>query len=615
MKKNTSKKSNKTFLSKHYPLLIILALLVLLVASVSILVNLRNNAPIESDDDYVTVPGGPDGFYASDQVAFGGDSVSNVSINSVQMTAEEDALCITLDFKEENSSSQASTVLSTVVPLYSVQVLPQPYRLMILMESVSDWTFTAKKSWLDFDLIQGAFVAPPTNSTNDNPAVVFQLSKNVIYRTTEENGVLRIYLKEAPTNDTAQYYALLNGLTNYTSAKLINATPCLCSDAVHVLLISKGFSSAEAAQSYCEEIAETVSNEFPGKSPFIQRLEPGQMPDYPDGLDEDEMASLPIISRDGESYTLPVFMINGIILSADQTSALCAVPYYDVEASSVQYAEQLYEYQIESKAYTPIKNVLFHTILIAAYSPDGNYIAILDFISEDNRTDLYLYDLRNRECRIISEFSDCFIYDFIWDDDSQLYAIIEDNDGVSSLNRIVTSGPKLEITQINQLSSSEGMLAYQQGLLYFSDKQDDDVSRIFALDVSDPESKPVPVTEGSRFYITSDYLVIESRDRIRVFDQEKEKNVEVLPCESLVSVACLNNSDNLILSVSSDDKAELYDLYLFDAHTASFTYLCSSFCNDYHALSDKEIIINSFYSTQNDTVPVAYLFKLNLFDS
>ena len=103
MKKNTSKKSNKTFLSKHYPLLIILALLVLLVASVSILLNLRNNAPIESDDDYVTVPGGPDGFYASDQVAFGGDSVSNVSINSVQMTAEEDALCITLDFKEENN--------------------------------------------------------------------------------------------------------------------------------------------------------------------------------------------------------------------------------------------------------------------------------------------------------------------------------------------------------------------------------------------------------------------------------------------------------------------------------------------------------------------------------
>ena len=62
MKKNTSKKSNKTFLSKHYPLLIILALLVLLVASVSILLNLRNNPPIESDDDYVTVPGGPDGF-------------------------------------------------------------------------------------------------------------------------------------------------------------------------------------------------------------------------------------------------------------------------------------------------------------------------------------------------------------------------------------------------------------------------------------------------------------------------------------------------------------------------------------------------------------------------
>lgn len=558
------------------------------------------------------------GYYASDQVVTGGEDLHEVSIYDVNVEQKGQDVVISMQFQYNNTTSQDDVRITSLVPRFSLEILPQPYRLAITLESVTEWTFTGKTSWLDYDLIQGAFVAPPTYESADNPTVIFHLAGDVAYQVKENDGTLEIRLRPLDTQLDTYYYVLVNGISEYASyapVRECGLTPTLCSDSVHTLLISQGFETKQEAESFAAQIDPVIQTYMPGKTALIQQLAPDALPTFAQDLEAEEIAAMPILYRNGQSESAQVLLTNASVLcsSPEADVLLCYSPQYtlDSQTGETVYAETLYLYD-KNQTQTQLTQKQFATLLYAQFSADGRKIAFLDYDSDANTTALYCFDRDTEELSLLSDADfGTFVYDFVWNPASDtIYAITLNDDGSMSIRSCSIENGQTQKQIICSLNASVGMLGVTQDALYYSDTDTDgENATIYRMRFDNGSVEPI--IDGARFLISPDgrYLAADAAAGLTIVDLQSQKTLAVLECAKVQDFHFRADSSQLLCVVDAQNGQSQYpsDVYLFDTAQNTFQYLFATDCVDLDfSLERTSVLVNDTYYTQSGYIPVVY---------
>ncbi len=563
-------------------------------------------------------------YYSSTQIARGGEALNDVSIYDVNVTQEKDDLVIELQFSYNYSSTEGNIVQTKLVPTYELYALPQPHRLCLNLENVTQWEFTGKTSWLDYEMLQGIFVAQPTYESSDNPTVIFHLTDDCAFRVEEDEGTLRIFIRQIETEKQGYYHVLLNGLSEYASYKEVRAlglTPTLCEDANNTLLISEGFASEEDAQSLIDEANEVIASFLPGKSAFIQYLEPETLPVFPEDLQMQEIENMPVLYRDGSVQKAEVLEVNANVLASSPAgdSILCYSPVYSLDMATGEsiYSEILY-LSNETDTYEKLVDLEFAMILYAQYSPDGRYVGFLDYNSETSETSLYCYDLQLQQLLHISEEDfGTFVYDFAWDPScTALYAVTLNEDGTMCIRSYDFESPDGQhVTVLHDLYSSEGMVGATMDSIFYADTDSaGENAAIYRMDKLTGESEYI--CDGERFVIdpTESLLAAETPDGFKIIDIDTKEVVAHL--DEAVNASDFRfsaNGNKLFLVVDTGDTTNTYpsDVYIYDVEEKEFSFCFSTAWIDLEwSLEANCLLVNTTYYTQTGYIPVTYRIRL-----
>jgi len=616
-------KEDKTHFSMQKALPYLILGLLVIVAVLALVFALRG-APQNKDAQLEEPNGGYRNYYASSQIARGGEVLNDVSIYDVNVTQDKEDLVIELQFNYNYSSTEGNTVQTKLVPTFELYALPQPYRLCLNLENVTKWEFTGKTSWLDYALLQGIFVAQPTYESSDNPTVIFHLAEDCAFRVEEDEGTLRIRIRQVETEKQGYYHVLLNGLSEYASYKEVRAlgmTPTLCEDASNTLLISKGFETEAEAQAFIEQSSETIASFLPGKTAFIQYLDPETLPVYPEDLQMQEIENMPVLYRDGRSQTAEVLEVNANVLavSPDGDSILCYSPVYtyDMASGDTLYSEILY-LSNETDTYEKLVDLEFSMILYAQYSPDGRYIGFLDYNNESNETSLYCYDLITQQLLHVSEENfGAFVYDFTWDPScTALYAVTLNEDSTLSIRSYDFTAPDDQhVTQLKDLYFAEGMLGATMDAIYYADTDSAGKNAaIYRMDKLTGEAQYV--CDGTRFTIdpTDSLLAAETPDGFKIIDIASGKVIAQLEDAVNASDFRFSASGNkLFLVADTGDTTNMYpsDVYIYDVAENEFFFAFSTSWIDLDwSLEINCLLVNTTYYTQTGYIPVTYRVRL-----
>ena len=559
------------------------------------------------------------GYYDSTQTVNGGEALNEVSIYDVDVEKQGDDLVISMQFSYDSQSTEGNTVLTGLVPSYTIRVLPQPYRLALTLENVTDWTFTGKTSWLDEPLLQGVFVAPPTYSSADNPTVVFHLADNIAYRVREEGGTLKIYCKAIEAEQNAQYYVLINGISEYSGSADVRAldfTPTLCSDSVHTLLISRSFATQTDAEDYLASVSDKVRELLPDRIAFVQKVDAGALPEFPDDLESSELNAMPVALRDGaqeaESGTPVAVNASALCASPDGSALLCYAPVYTIDPSSGEtvYSERVF-FSDENGTETPfLDDTMFSSILYAQFSADGNRIGILDYNSDDNSAELVLYDRSTQKQLPISygAFGE-FLYDFVFDESAEaIYAVTLEEDGGICVRRYSIASGASEV--LFALHSSDGMLAVSGNVLYFADTDENGGDpTLYRYDLQ--TGARTAVADATRFVLSQDGALLAAAcgDGLRMIDTNTLQTAALLPDVSVTDFHFAPASHEFLCIVERETPE--YERYPAECwrytDLGAFEKLFYTDCIDVlFSRGGAAALLNDAYYTQDGYIPVVY---------
>lgn len=562
------------------------------------------------------------GYYSSQQTLHGGCDLNDVSIYDVDVSQEKNDIVISMQFSYNSASTQGNTAITNLVPTYSLEMLPQPYRLALTLENVTNWTFTGKTSWLEHALLQGVFVAPPTYESADNPTVIFHLTSDAAYKVEEDGGTLKIHLRKVDTPQTQRYYVLLNGLSEYASYSAVRAlslTPTLCTNSEHTLLISRGFETQQEAEALIADIEPVVRDYLPGKTAFIQNLAPEALPSFPPQLESEEIAAMPVICKDGQPQSAEPLEVNATALcvSPQQDALVCCSPVYTLDMASGEtiYSEILY-LSDETDAYQKLTQQEFSSILYAQFSHDGRYIAALDYNSDSNATTLFCFD---RQTDSAIDFPQdafgTFVYDFIFDCDSEnIYAVTLESDGSIVVRKCGIAARQSSI--LFSLNASVGMLAADDTSLYFADTDEAGQNAVVYQTRDDGASRQ-RICEASRFLVSTDgrFLAAAQEDGLHILRLADAQQIAHLPDVQVSDFHFSPDGDRLVcVAQSQTPQNDKYpgDVYLWDAAQNAFAYQFSTDCIDVLFSVKKDcLLLNDTYYTQISSVPVVYRVDLS----
>ncbi len=469
--------------------------------------------------------------------ASGGGTVRNANLNLVEMRDENGDTVITLDFVSDSTLSGEGTQKDVVnPPKYKIYTLGKPCRLVIEFESLAYWDYERTFDPDSSELVQGVF--------NHSPAqggvfrLYIQLSRESAYKVSAEDSVVTVTLRpirkaastpQATGTDAAvdvfedeaapagsAYYVLANAYRDYCEGLIATKemTPVLASDGVNILLISKAFSTKNAAGALMEATLGREENTVPANWEVIL-LADGKLPSYSEEMDYLASYDMTAARRDDEPVKLDVVIPDGLFLAMtpgnDGLLYSKRVVEYEAGGGMNEY-ELLYVLPLGGQA-RKLFDFEFQTIESARYSPDGRKLAVLEKSGESAH--LYVFDADSRD--LLTDLSGMGFGDtvsaYCWDGlGGRIFSIGGAGEIVVNQYDFNVPSESKRYSTVDKKGVDETSLAFRDGEVYFCETTLDRGAEMFRI-------KP----EGGlrRLYLAADAFAFSEDERYLAYTNNK----------------------------------------------------------------------------------------------
>lgn len=506
-------------------------------------------------------------YVMGEGIATGGSALPNSNCSSVEITDGE-AVTIRLEFTSGSERNGTAETAADHVPDYSVSLLSEPARLVVEFETLSFWDYDRLLDCKPGDrLIHAAFKQFQNDS--EHFRIFFQLKSDVDVTVREEGSSLVLTLTEkAEEPEGPLYYLVLDDYNSFCEGNITpdsGFAPTLADDLLTPLLISEHYATKEEAEAAANEWIASEATEYGETLLTVQQLAHNQLPAVYHETGDEAVYDTAVASLNGESTVLPVVMPNGVYLCSSPDGARqvfsCITRNYDNNGLLSGITEQLWAMDSDGDLIKLIDSE-FETIELAAFSPDGRKLAILERASGISY--VYILDLDTGTLTNISEEGLGKITNyFIWDQlGTELY-LMSGNNSVKLMKYDFTIADFTQrITEVEEGAVDGADMAFYNGDLYYTDTNKDGTMYIYRIK---PEGGlRAEFIQGDSFSISPDGRYMAVSRSIAQGDSEQETlantSVLLLDMETGEQTWMIQNSYVVKTAWSEDGKAVYYTL-------------------------------------------------------
>ncbi len=445
----------------------------------------------------------PDTIENTQSISGGQDLGGDVNVKDITMVSDGESTVITLYFIKGSRKSDVGETKLNAVPSFRASLLPFPQRLCVTF-TADYWDYEANDDWYRDSLVGGSFRS--VDSEENTLSIYFQLTGAVAASFEEVGNRLCITLTPEDNDVQESFFVGLNAFEEWGQNLIpedLELTPTLCADLSNIILISKPFSTREAAQDFADQASDAVANIAAAKNPYVFALETGSLPEYNATVDLQEVNQKLILEVDGNGKTLPVLVENGRYLcTSPDGSILYARSYFpDSKGDSPDtQVERLWMISAdETKTELDLPN--FSYVETAAFSHDGKYLAILD---TSMRTKiLYVFDLETGDLKNLGEegFGDV-TSSFVWDKEKNTIYAMTGHGDMQLMRYDFSALADNRISLVEELPGTESAVATDGVSLYFADPSAGISGEIYAVDIA--TGARTLVAQGISFKLSPD---------------------------------------------------------------------------------------------------------------
>lgn len=445
---------------------------------------------------------------ATDHAVYSGgqDLGHGVNLKDIAVSSDENVTQITLYFIHGSRNASVTEAKLNAVPLYSARLLPAPQRLAVSL-AVDYWDYPEIDGRYKSSLIYGSFQAAP--SMDNRLHVYFQLNGDASVSFTENRDRLTVTLKPKGGAQVSRHFVGLNAFEEYEQNLVpaaLGLSPTLCADYSNIMLISEPISSAADADAFAAAVSEEIAGIASINKPYTFVLEPGILPAYNASVDTEAASRKPVLQIDGKGRTLPVLVENGRYLCTSPAGDIVYArnePGPDAPGNFSQRLWVLDKYNRNTDLNLPN----FSNAEQAAWSPDGNYLAVLD--SSSHAKVLYVYVPETKELKNLGEEGfGSVTASFTWDiHKNVIYALTGQSD-MRLLRYDFDAEADSRISPAGDISGLESALATDGTNLYLADASAQAGREICSVNIVTGERSAV--SPGISFKLSGDgrYLAV-----------------------------------------------------------------------------------------------------------
>lgn len=510
--------------------------------------------------------GGP-----QDRTAAGGVSLAaeNINLKDINITQERGQTVVTLSLLSGSRKTGYAESKLTQLPEYQITLLRQPQRLMIRLSNISFWDYEQKDSWALSDFAVGVFREVP--AADGSLVVYVQLTRDAAFTTEEQEGNLIVRLTPGAENEGRKYFCVLNAFLEHQEGRWpggVDMEPVLCSDLQSRLLISKPFDTRDEAEGFMTSAMGALAGTLPDKPLSVIGLDGGELPGYPTDADYSLLEGRQILQKNGVPLETALLLQNGRFLAAAPDGRIAFSRSYKTERPTLMQDRYLLSERLWIRDPNGrIQNLdipEFFSIGKAAFSADGNYIALLDE-SMENRV-LYVYAFESGTLYNLGEEGfGSQTAAFAWSDvNDTLYAAT----GSGAMWCVFSADGGTRIGAFGETARAEGHLAVSRDRLFFADRAQGFVFLVGenhrqitkGADLrADVDGKTLLVLEPSS---TGDEQVLTS---LKLCDIETGDEVYIAEDEEIFDFEFLPGGSKVCFTAASNENADFpYALFVFD---------------------------------------------------
>lgn len=476
----------------------------------------------------------------------GGVALDNANAREVSVWQEGDSTYIKFTFNVgSRMSGGGEEAPASTSPSYRVYSLGYPSRLVVEFESL-EYSDYEHQGFSPAGCVLGSFFHRMEGE--EKAAVFFQLSADAAFKAFSGGNQLEIEIKPMPKpeekkgKEQQRFIATANAYRDYCGGRLsdISMTPSLDTSLQNILLVSEVMDS--------DITAELFINDTVGKNPnavreewMVQPIEYGLRPQYDASLGYMAAYSETVVRMEDGSAQAQVYIPDGWYLTdlpkRSGGGSLYTRRTVISDISSEYECERLWVMNGDGSS-EEFLDYEFQTVESAAFSPDGQRLAVLERAEE--ATNLYIFDVETEE--LSANLTDMGFGDMVsvytWDDlGTTLYAV--SGSDMMLIHQydfnVPTESKRHGVVEKN--GADEGCIAYCDGCVYFvqGDMEKGDV--IYRVKCDGGVRKAF--TEGSIFELSpnNEYMAINAESGIsasssasskfRLYDMETGKSEEI----------------------------------------------------------------------------------------
>ncbi len=432
------------------------------------------------------------GYYNPDQSVSGGKDMQYINLRDISIAKTQTDTVLTMVFKYGSFQMGTAEEATNGVPKYTTKWHPGLDRLEIDIVGLAYWDYRVYADEMQDTPIMGVFKQMPLND-DFTTRLFINLKDDVAYKMVEKDNTLMLYLRSIPEDEHTDYYAVVDAFEEYTDGEIpedAGLSPTLCSDKSNVTMISEPFGTKEEAEKFKTDVLDPILANLKGKAATVVALKNNQLPEYDTQGVLQEYANTPVYRQDEVEKPGDVLVANGQLLCwrPDGKAYVYVTPFFlsTVEGGVVTTYQKIYMNEEGSSAPTQLTEFEYNSIIKAAFSDDGRYLAFLEE-GERNRS-LYIYDSQTKEVFTAADSGfGVDTADFAWGADDKahsLYAITGEQEMLQLMEYELSDDDAPDkVETLVEESFNEGSVGFYGGKVYYSQSSDNaGKSGIFCLD-------------------------------------------------------------------------------------------------------------------------------------
>lgn len=440
----------------------------------------------------------------------GGGDVARANLYSIDVSTDGGDTVLKLDFVSDSKLSGNGTQRDVGnPPRYKVYMLARPYRLVVEFESLTYWDYERDFDYSASDVIIGTFNHSPQQGgtfrfyADLDREAAFSVSSNdsvitVTLRPVAKTSIAEASPSAAPKEDAVDviadetapdgfaFYVVANAYKDFCEGIISvenEMSPVLAQDKTNIMLISKAFSSKNAADELMQSILSRESGAVATDWSVI-KLEDGTLPPYSSEMDYMAAFDVKGARIAGEETKLEVVIPDGLFLAMtpDNSGLLYSRRVSEYEAGGGVTEYELLYVQSLSGSVKQLVDFQFQKIESARYSPDGRKLAVLERSGESAH--LYIFDVDSRD--LITDLSAVGFGDtvsaYCWDSmGGRIFSIGGSNGIVINQYDFNVPSENGRYSVVDKKGVDESSLGFMDGEVYFCETTLDEGAAVYRV--------------------------------------------------------------------------------------------------------------------------------------